>query len=126
MDEKSAPQGAFRRDRNALRAHVQPRAADDDLAQFDDDARILRERRTVDARPVARAEVPHADATVREQRQLHVQRRHVFVVDDDVTGQIAAHAAFGAGALEASLQQRLPVRADLLDQHHGFHRRAPR
>ena len=55
-----------------------------------------------------------------------VPRCRVFVVHDDVAAQITAYETFGAGALDALSQERLPVGADLFDQHHGVHCRAPR
>jgi hypothetical protein len=53
-------------------------------------------------------------------------RRRVFIVHDDVAAQIAAHEAFGANAFEAQSLDRLSAGADLFDQHHGVHCRAPR
>ena len=53
-------------------------------------------------------------------------RCRMFVVHDDVAAQVTAYEAFGAGALDALSKDRQPVRADLFDQHHGVHCRAPR
>ena len=50
----------------------------------------------------------------------------MLVVHDDVAAQVPAYAAFGAGALEALPQDPVPMRIDLLDQHHGVHCSAPR
>ena len=103
-----APEDAFRSDRRVPRADAQPRAADDDLALFDDCACIRRDQIAVDARSVSRAEVPHVDATVLQQRQQRMLRRRVLVVHDDVAAQVTAYAAFGAGAREALPQDRCP------------------
>ncbi len=102
------------------------RVPDDDLALLDDDPRVRRHALAVDAGAVARAEVLHADATVLEQGQHRVLGRGVLVVHHDVAAEVAPDAALRAGAGDALAQHGVPVRAELLDEHHGFHCRAPR
>ena len=121
-----APENALRPDRGVPRADVQPRAPDDDLALLDDHLLFRRDPHAVNASAVARPKVAHTDPAVLQQRQQRMLWRDVFVVQDDVAAQITADAACGAGALDAQLQDRLPMRTDLLDQHHGVHCRAPR
>ena len=121
-----APEDALLPDRRVPCADAQPRATDDDLALFDHCTRVRRHEIAVDARAVSRAEVPHADSAVLQQRQQRMLRRRMFVVHDDCAAEVTAHAAFGAGALEALPQDPVPMRVDLLDQHHGVQRRAPR
>ena len=121
-----APEHAFLPDRRVPRAQAQPRAPDDDLALLDHGTRVRGDESAVDARAVARAEVPHLDAPVFQQRQQRVARRGMFVLDDDGAAEVTADAAFGAGALEALPHDPVPVRVDLLDQHHGVHCSAPR
>jgi hypothetical protein len=53
-------------------------------------------------------------------------RSRMLVVHDDVAAEVTPDAAFGAGAREALPQDRLALHADLFDQHHGLHCRAPR
>ena len=73
-----------------------------------------------------RAEVPHADTAVLQQRQQRMLRRRMVVIHDNGATEVTANAAFGAGALEALPQDAVAMRVDLLDQHHGVHCRAPR
>ena len=121
-----APEDAFLPDRRVPRADAQTRAPDDDLALRDHCSRVRRHKNAVDARPVSRAEIPHMDSTVFQQRQQRMLRRRVFVLHDDGAAEVTANAAFGAGAHEALPQDPVPVRVDLFDQHHGVHCRAPR
>jgi hypothetical protein len=108
------------------RPDEQPRAADDELALLDVRAALRRHPAAVDARAVPRAQVAHVHAAILEQRQERVLRRRVLVVHDEVAVEVAPDAAFRAGAREALAQDRVAVRAKLLDHHHGFHCRAPR
>ena len=87
---------------------------------------IRRDQLAIDTRSVSRAEVAHVDAAVLEQRQQRVLRRRMLVVHDDVTAEVTPDAAFGARAREALPQDRLALQADLFDQHHGLHCKAPR
>ena len=121
-----APEHALLPDRRVSRAHVQPRAADDDLALLDDRPGIRRHALAIDARAVFRAEVLDAHPAVLQQRQQCVLRRRMLVVHDDVAAEVAADPALGAGDRKALLQDRVSLRADLFDEHHGFHCRAPR
>ena len=70
-----------------MRSRVRPMMT---FALFDDDACIRRNRLAVDERAVSRAEIPHADAAVVEQRQECVLRRRIFVVHDDVAVEVTA------------------------------------
>src|SRR5690606_28156664 len=121
-----APEHALRPQRRMTRPHVQARAPDDDLPLLDDRAAVRRYAPAVDARAVPGAEVLDAHATVLEQCQPRVPRRGVLVVHHDLAAEIAADAAFAARARAALLQDRVTVRPDLLDEHHGFHCRPPR
>ena len=121
-----APEDALLPDRRVSCADEQPGAADDDLTLFDHCARVRRHQIAVDPRAITRAEVPHADTAVLQQRQQRMPGRRMLVVHDDFAAEVTAHAALGAGALEALPQDPVPMRVDLLDQHHGVQRRAPR
>ena len=83
-------------------------------------------RIAVDTRAVSRAEVAHADTPVLLQCQQRMLRCRMLVLDDDGAADVTTDAAFRAAADEALPQDPVPVRVDLLDQHHGVHCRAPR